>query len=77
MFGNVLGVHRALGDERRSLFVNLGKAACSLDELAEKSQLGACRSLLATSANARELAIGAAALVAGRGRLPKPGKAAA
>jgi maltooligosyltrehalose trehalohydrolase len=77
VLGNVLGVHRALGDERRSLFVNLGKAACSLDELAEKSQLGACRSLLATSANARELAIGAAALVAGRGRLPKPGKAAA
>ncbi|HEX2870073.1 MAG TPA: malto-oligosyltrehalose trehalohydrolase [Polyangiaceae bacterium] len=77
VWGSVLGVHRALGDERRSLFVNLGSAACNLDELAARSQLSAWRRLLQTSAGGARLAPGGAAVIAGRGVLPKPGKAAA
>lgn len=76
-WGNVLGVHRALGDERRSLFVNLGQATYRLDQLAEHSQLSESRSLLSTCASAAELLPGAAAIVAGKGQLPKPGKVAA
>lgn len=76
-WGSVLGVHRALGDERRSLFVNFGSAAHSLDELAAQSQLRACHGLLQTAASGSRLAPGGAAIVAGRGVLPKPRKAAA
>jgi maltooligosyltrehalose trehalohydrolase len=74
--GSVLAVHRALGNERRSLFLNLGSTAYSLDELAAHSQVRACRTLLRTSASGPLLAPGAAAIVAGQRTLPKPGKAA-
>lgn len=73
--GNVLAARRALGNERRSLFLYLGSTACSLHELAARSQLRACRALMQTSTNGSLLAPREAAIVAGQGTLPKPGKA--
>lgn len=75
-WGDVLGVHRSLGDERRSLLVNLGQNSHDLRELAELSGLLDWRCVLQTSPTPR-LGPGAAALLAGKSRLHDQGKARA
>jgi maltooligosyltrehalose trehalohydrolase len=68
--GNVLMVHRWLGNDRRVLVMNLGEQEVSLASLAEHLRLHGSRALLRSSLDAENtLSFGDAVVLAGEGNL--------